>query len=207
MKKLKRLLIAILMLQIYSCDCDKKYTCGALSSESIAWLNQNVNDTITFNNSNGNQLKFVVTHKSVSPAYEDQACMHGMIGCQCEYNCEANGRFFAYCDTLITSDNVYSISIDENGNNKSILASTYNVRLLDFFGKYYIKRSSNNSSMTDSLLPTLQLGNITYSDVHFQTVDTTLSYFKDRTVWKIYFTKSLGVIGFKERYFHSTFYR
>jgi hypothetical protein len=193
-------------MQIYSCSCDKKYTCGSLSNESLAWLNQYVNDTIAFKNAIGNQIKFIVTNRTVSPAYEE-ACFYNGLGCQCEYNCEANGRFYALGDTMINGENSYSISIEESGITRFKSPSNYVVRMLDFFGQYNIKNSSNNSSMTDSLLPTLQLGNITYSDVYCQTVDTTLSYFKDRTVWKIYFTKSLGVIGFKERYFHSTFYR
>lgn len=194
------------MIQIYSCDCDKKYTCGSLSNQSLAWLNQNVNDTIAFKNAIGNQIKFIVTNRSVSPEYEE-ACFYNGLGCQCDYICEANGRFYALGDTMINGENNYSISIEESGDKRLNISSAYNVHMLDFFGKYYIKNSSNNSSMIDSLLPTLQLGNSTYSDVHTQTIDTTLSYYKNKIVWKIYFTKSLGVIGFKERYFHSTFYR
>lgn len=207
MNQLRLALLAILLTGINSCDCDKKYWCAALSDEAQGWLNQELHDTVRFQNAFGNQMGFVVTIKSISPPYEEQACINGGIGCSCDYECEANGRFWATSDTSINGFGNYSIFIEESGYDNTATSSVYTIYALDFIGKVDLLNPGNNLSPNHTILPSITLGNLTYYNVHSFAIDTTISYNQNKTVWTIYFTKAQGLIGFHERKFHSTFYR
>lgn len=207
MTQLRLTLLAVLLTGISSCDCDKKYWCATLSDEAQGWLNQELYDTVRFQNAFGNQIGFVVNFKSISPPYEEQACMYDGIGCSCDYECEANGRFWATSDTSINGLENYSVSIVEYGYNKTFTSSVYTIYALDFIGKVDLLNPGNNLSPNHTILPSITLGNLTYYNVHSFAIDTTISYNQNKTVWTIYFTKAQGLIGFNERKYHSTFYR
>ncbi|MEO8150226.1 MAG: hypothetical protein ABI723_21510 [Bacteroidia bacterium] len=206
MKKLKYLTGLLLLMQIYSCNCDKKYNCGALSDDSFTWLNQNINDTMMYENSAGQHYKFVVNSKTISPAYEAQACKHGEVGCGCDYLCEANGGFYAECDSTLNNLKSYSVNIEESGDNKTILSSILTYQIFDFINKIDVTNPSN-LNQGDSLLSTLQLGNHTYSNVYVQMIDTLISYNQNKKIWKAYYSKSTGLIGFHDRQSQTLFYR
>jgi hypothetical protein len=206
MNKLKLLIGLTITLHLSSCNCDKKYNCGTLSDDALSWLNQNQNDTIKFVNTIGQHLKFVVISRMVSSPYEAQACKHGGVGCSCDYRCNANGRFYALSDSAINNFQNYSVDIEEESDNKYKTSSNLTFAILGFISKIDINNPTQLNS-GDSLLSTLQMGNGTYSNVYAQMIDTLSSYNQNKAIWKTYFTKSLGVVGFRDRQSQTLYYR
>ena len=206
MNKLKKIVVVVLIMSMHSCNCDKKYDCGTLSNEAMSWLNQNQNDSIKYVNALGQHINFFVSAKTVSPAYESQACKHGEAGCSCDYRCEANGRFYATSDSAINNLFNYSLEIIEASTNKTTTTSTLTYSIFDCSNKIDILNPTQLSS-GDSLLTSLQLGGANYSNVYIHTLDTLISYNQTKTIWKTYFTKSKGVIGFWVRPTQTLYYR
>ncbi len=206
MNKLNYFFGVVITILFYGCDCDQKFDCGTLSNESLAWLNQNLHDTITFVNDDGDRIKFIVNAKSLSqPVNDIQACKGGPVFCSCDFSCQANGRFYAVTDSAINNSRSYSIDIDESGiqDKNSFADLTYSI--FDFTYKFQIKTFKLNDK--DSTLNYLQLGIHTYSDVYVQSIDTLKQYYQFKKIWKAYFTKSLGVVGFRNRQTQTLYYR
>jgi hypothetical protein len=202
-------LIWSLMTQFYSCNCSEINSCGTLSDEAIKWFNQIKGDTINFVNSTGRDFQFVVSESSVSRPYEEEACKR----CNCEFNCRATGGFSAVSDSAINfTIKKYFVTVSESWNNKPKAWETNQVSgilqyvFLDFYGEIDIKNPSQVKP-GDSLLTSLQLGNHLYSDVYVHTIDTLYSGYRDKIIWKCYFTKAMGVIGFREIKSHSLYFR
>jgi hypothetical protein len=205
MKKLNILAALCMGLFLHSCNCDKTYDCGTLSDNSLSWLNQNENDTIKFTNPSGQHLIFVVTARTVSSPYESQACKHSETGCTCDYRCSANGRFYASGDTAINNLNNYSVEIAEETDNKNNVSSVLTFSIFDFSKQIDIL-NPESLKPGDSLFSSLQLGNINYSNVYAMTFDTTNAN-QNKVVYKSYFTKQSGVVGFITRPSQTFFYR
>gem|GEM_PF-4595853 len=59
----------------------------------------------------------------------------------------------------------------------------------------------------DSLIPSMQLGSHSYTNVYVQSIDTLQPPFTNRKIWKTYYSLTAGLLGFHDRQTHTLFYR
>ncbi len=198
----------LLSVFIYSCNCDKKYSCPALSSEGQIWLSNNKNDSIIFINDAGNLIRFIINAKSTTPSYDAPACKGGEFGCSCDYDCEANGNITGYGNVSIGGQSSYFIKVTETSQSAGKFQTGFNINfnIFDFFGKQ-IDLLNPNLNIGDSLLNSAQIGNNTYSQVYVQSIDTLNNFNLNKKIWKTYFTKANGIVGFWDRQSHTLYYR
>lgn len=205
---IKKLLIFLLSVAAISCNCEKEYHCETLTTESSAWIPQNTQDTIRFKNEFGVEIKYTDFYVNQSVPYDASACMRTGLGfCQCDRSCEARSWFKSISTDFFSGYNLYGIFITETSNNEARqLTSQLDYTIFDFANKIDILNPTS-LSLGDSLLSTLQLGGQNYDGVYVQTLDTLTSTNQNLVVWKAYYTKSHGVIGFRERQTQTLFYR
>ncbi|MDQ3045973.1 MAG: hypothetical protein M3R27_00370 [Bacteroidota bacterium] len=209
MKKLFIISTFLIIINFFSCKCDDTYTCPTLSDSTLSWLTLNLNDTIKYTNSSGDRIQFIVSSKTISPAYETKPCgPTGLGGCICKQNrCKSSGNLFAEADTIINNKNQYFVRIDET-NNENIYNqySTLFYTIFDFNNGINLLKPTELSP-NDSLMPSLLVGNNTYSNVYVHMIDTTSTSNLNRKVWKVYYTQLGGVVGFRTRQNQNFYYR
>lgn len=201
------LFITIFLLSTFSsCKCDKTYQCPSLSDDGLSCLNQNTGDTLKFINADGNSFAFIINLKYIKPGYESKACRHGELGCSCDYSCESNGHLAGNSDSSVNGQSSYYININENSDHSYKTAGFLWYTVFDFYGKS-IDLLNTQMAAGDSLLSAIQLGNHSYTNVFVQSVDTTSNLHHNRRMWKAYFTKANGIIGFWDRQSRTLYYR
>ena len=209
MKTIFNILTFSILINIFSCKCDDTYTCPVLADSTLNWLTLNLNDTIKYINSTGGRIQFIVSSKAISPAYETKPCLPtGLGGCKCKQDrCESSGHLYAEGDTIINNENQYFVRIDETNNeNRYEQYSTLSYTIFDFHKSINLLKPTEIST-NDSLIPSLVVGNNTYSNVYVQSIDTTLTTNLNRKVWKVYYTQLSGVVGFRTRLNQDFYYR
>jgi hypothetical protein len=209
MKTIFNILTFSILINILSCKCDDTYTCPVLSDSTLNWLTLNLNDTIKYINSSGGRIQFIVSSKAISPAYQTKPCSpNGLGGCICKRDrCESSGNLYAEADIMINDENQYFVRIDETNNEKRYEQySTLSYTFFDFHTQINLLKPTAIST-NDSLIPSLMVGNNTYSDVYVQVIDTTLTSNLNRKVWKVYYTQLNGVVGFCTRLNQNFYYR
>lgn len=203
--------INICAICFYACSkkCDEETTihCPALSKQFADMVDYEINDTIKFRNEKGNKMQFIVTIKKNSEAHDEHICFRYRGTCECEQVCNAHGVFVSKADSLYQAYNSYSITVIESTWRGTPNSFIYRVDFLGFRRDLDIVKNSTWWESTDSLIPALQLGGITYFNVYEQMIDTQLTDNQNKPVWKVYFTIDDGVIGYNERHFHSSFVR
>ncbi len=199
----------MLVFQFASCKCDKKYNCPSLSEDSKEWLPVYGTDSIRFIDSSGANFTFKMYSQYISPAYDANACKHGEIGCGCNYLCDSRATIYMSSDFTLNNKNYYFISLEESGQNlksyyKTGASLTYSI--FDYTRKIDLINPSNQLP-GDSLSLALSLGGITYYNVYVHVNDTLLPGYQNHIIWKAYYTKKDGVIGFYNKATQSLFYR
>ncbi len=209
MKPIVYFIVCFLITVIHSCKCKDRYDCPSLSTGELALLNYTSADTIKFINAVGQFLIFPFENTSVSQPYSAQACKQADIGCSCDYTCESTGSALFIGDSTRNGTRSLSYDIKETGRSfgeysASSLVFTFDV--FDFSGKINLI-DSLLLFPGDSLASSISLGNHTYSNVHVVAYDTSQVYFQNKKIWKVYFTKTDGIIGFWDRQTQTVFYR
>lgn len=203
--------ITICAICFYACSkkCDEEATikCDGLSKKFADMVNYELNDTLKFGNEKGNKIRFIVNYKKNTGAHEERTCDTDRYPCECEYICSESGAFVAALDSAYTFHSNYSVYIYEQTSHGKPAGSNYNIQVLGFRRYLNLVNNAYYWEPTDSLIPSLQLGSKTYYNVYEQMIDTSLSTNNNVTVYKVYYTTAEGLIGFKERFFNSSFVR
>ena len=213
-------IVGIFMLVLfYSCHCDDK-TCAGFNKKYLDWLPYPVGDSIRFVNDVNDVIAFKAYNLFATEEKINHCTSVQSYGCKCD-GCE---NIFASNSTE-TNDTSRKI-VDAFGrtiqyfkymnNEMNIVYPDSNNILL----KYTILDQRNSFTISpalkinsgDSLLTSIVLGGKTYTDVIMHQVDTTLilssnPIYNVYFVWKSYYTKQYGVVGFFDLKTHSLFYR
>ena len=205
MKRLNLYLIILVLVMLSACNCDKTNNCGALSEEGLASLVFNVDDTVRFENVSGGKIEFITKSKTSTPAYSEQGCKKNeFAGCDCNSHCSANGSTMAQSTTSLNGSNLYFIRVDEEAEGKIWKKSTLMFNIFDFGSSSIDLKDPTHLEIGDSLLASKQIGNHLYSNVYIFTRDT--FQYPNMSIWKVYYTNTDGVVGFRERDGHSLYY-
>jgi hypothetical protein len=197
-----------IIVNLCSCNCDKTFTCQTLSDSASALLPFNSGDTIKFINDSGVRIQFIVNSKITSPSYETTDCRGtGVGGCNCGiHNCEGSGNILATSDTIINGENDYFLRITEvNSDSRNELYLSLYYSIFDCGQEIYLSKPTI-ATVNDSLKSFCKVGNHIYTNVYIHIIDT-LSGNNLNKIWKVYCTKSEGVVGFRTRQDQNYFYR
>ena len=190
-----------------------------MNSAYLSWFPYAVGDSIVFVDSTGKKIVFTVSNLSKSEDYE-RSCFRGEIGCTCP-SCDQTATAYEHGYTTdssmqivntqgmpVRTYNEISVSID------SVERGGYDLgyRIFDLSAGFSISPTFNLLINNDILIDSLTLGNHTYTDVVVHQVDTTATIsqnpiFNVYFVWKTYYSKQFGVVGFHDLKTHTLFYR
>lgn len=201
---------------LYSCHCDN-LLCPALDTRYASWINNSPGDTIRFINSAGSRIRFVVSRREISGNKESECNKISGYGCKCN-NCDATGLMESVSDSsrqiIHPNPNVTSIVRNLNtfistvytANGSSYMDTTTTLSYSLFDHTNTLKFSPDVViNANDTFLPLVVLGNRTHLDVVVHQIDTV--QYPNQHVWKTYFNKQSGVVGFHDRLTNSLFYR
>ena len=197
-------LITIVCLFSTGCKCDKTYTCPQTRSENHSLTEISPSDTILFTNSQNDSVVFLTSARNQSAAYKASCGRGEPAGCYCP-DCEASSSFYALTDTSMGNHHFYTLKVDEIISEGEIyISSMLSIGFLDFHTSLDLLNPQNlpANTVTHS---SLTIGAVQYSNVYEISLDTMQQINSTINVWRIYYTKSLGVISFYERSHHSQF--
>jgi hypothetical protein len=198
----KYLLIISISFAFYSCKCDKSYNCPSLDADKAAWVHQALNDTIKFRSGTGAEIKFVVNLIDQTQPYSVDCITNEFGTCQCNNECEAVKRFSSVTDMVIGSYKTYNVNVTKSDVNVPYADLNYtiydHVATIDLY-------DLNSLQPGDSLLPSVQLGGITYNNVYLNYRDTV--HFPNSIISKSYFNKTNGLIAFLNRQSNTFYFR
>ncbi|MBL7884950.1 MAG: hypothetical protein JNL69_12835, partial [Bacteroidia bacterium] len=171
--------------------------------EGLAFLNENLGDTLCFVSSTGSRIQFVIIEKTLSGSFP-KPCQVAEVTCFC-HSCTSFAQIVAKSDSVRGGNDQIVISIttdDLIGNDASkIMFSAYdNYSTLVF--KPQIK-----PSYEDSLLLSLTANGNTYNNVISHTVDTLMAGQEMVDIYKTYFNTSVGFVGFYDRKTRAFYWR
>ncbi len=199
---MKYLLYAFTAVAIFtSCGTHTK-DCPTL--RDLSWIVYNNNDTIRFTNANHSEISFVVNIKGQSASYTEDCEKESGNTYYCK-PCYANAGATGNSDS--SRNQKFQISISTGNTDGGPNEGIYYV-ILDGFGSFSINGTSTivpNQYMTGQMYNTLTLGGTTYTDVYAGQQDTLTS--PGVMVWKSYYNKQYGILGFEDRQTHTLFYR
>ena len=78
--------------------------------------------------------------------------------------------------------------------------------MLDFIHDGFSLTDTVELSQNDSLISNLVLGTQSYTDVYAFAHDTLNNMYSNNYIWKVYFVKNTGIVGFRDRRTQSLFY-
>jgi hypothetical protein len=213
---MKILLGLLSLLFLYSCHCDD-LLCPALDTRYAGWINNAQGDTIRFINSAGSRIRFVVIRREISGNKESDCNNVSGYGCKCN-DCDATGLMEAVSDssrvvihpnpnvtTIVKNLNTFiATAYTANGSSYTDTSTTLSYSIFD-----HANTINFNPEVVinpgDTFLPSVVLGSKTHSDVIVHLVDTI--QYPNQHVWKTYFNKQSGMVGFHDRRTNSLFYR
>ncbi len=207
MKKLIYVLMLLTLVQIFSCKCDN-VVCADFNPDYLTWIKDSISDSLTFINSAGSRIKFIVTEKTASKGYV-QEVNSNWTGCH-SLQCFGDANLKAVSDTSRGNNSIdIRLSTSEitqggYGDNEESRQLSYSI--FDCYNSF-IFAPTIKVHEGDYILDSLVLGGNTYRDVIVSEIDTTISINLTRNIWKTYFNNQNGVIGFFDRQTHSLFYR
>ncbi len=198
--KAKNLIFIILLWILSSCNCDKEYHCGSISTESAAWFHTTAADTLLFADGAGDTLSFKVYSVTESNPLDKNACKKNELGgCDCEERCSVHKSFMAQSDSAGFKAGIFSQNNNEETFGKFLANSYIYYYVLDFYEDFTIKNPII-LDVGDSLFSNITLGNKNYNEVYMLQHDTASVSFATEKVFKIYITKKDGVVGFDLRF-------
>jgi hypothetical protein len=216
---IKGLALIVLFGFYCACKCDT-VLCPALESQYSAWLPYKAGDVITYSNGNGQEIQFTTSRYEVSEVKEQHCGPDGFGGCKCSDCPEPFSEVHAE-----TSDSSRKIVNAQGQTAKIVRYLNIGIRKPNEKGDSVFLSYSifdNNNSMAigpsviinskDSLLPSITIGNRTYSNVITHEVDTLAKPYANPIynvyfVWKSYYNKEFGIIAFYDLKTRSLFYR
>ena len=199
-----KILTAAILLN-FSCkrECYKE-PCTPLDPKYATWLPNNVGDSIKFRNSAGTIINFVTKVVKIS-----SECS---VDCFSQYS--SSPKIYSTFETTDTSRKIFINGqqriVTYNQNEIAVNLESSNYVLVSYFvfdqANQYIIFPTFQYSAGYSVLPTFTAGSISYSDVLVHQTDTTNLNGKF-FVWKSYYNKEKGIIGFEDKKTNSFFYR
>lgn len=185
------------------CTCSDKVSCPGLSSYSITFLNQfhsNI-DTISYENLNGDQVKFASLGNSFTKPFQNELCEHNLLSsCHCDdyFNCYASGRVYFDANPGLPDFNhgklTYSMS---EYNTDTQIRRSFNLKLFDF---EFNLNDQMISFQPHVLHDSINISGIEYTNVYEVENDTTpIPHYAQQVVYKVFFSLKVGVIAFQER--------
>ena len=183
-----------------SCNCDKQFHCGSVSAEGSSWIHADTGAVFLFADGAGDTLSFKVQNLSSSNPTDYNPCKKNELGgCDCEERCEVSKSFFAQSDSSGEKAGTFSQNLIEETFGKINNRTDTYFYVLDFYKNIHI---TNPIALEpgDSLYPTYTLGSKSYNDVYMLKHDTLNSIYANKRVYKIYITKSDGVVGIDLRF-------
>ena len=178
--------------------CKHSQDCPGFDDRDAAWLVYHVNDTIKFTNAANDKIRFVTTQRNTDPSYSEVCHRGEPAGYYCK-PCTSSASVSAVTDTL--RRNYYRINLEMLNPDGNLSFAVYdNMGILDYDYDTHTVKSADK-------LDTLTLGGTLYHDVYFHEVDTLLTFMTNTIVWKTYYNKQYGILGFYDRQTHSLFYR
>lgn len=199
---MKHISLFLLLIQCLfsSCNCDKQFHCGSVSSESASWIHADTGSVFIFADGAGDTLSFSVQSLYSSNPLDYNPCKKNELGgCDCEERCEVSKSFFAHSDSLGEKSGTYAQNVLEETFGKITAQTNTYFYVLDFYKNL---RITNPISLEvgDSLYSNYTLGGKSYTDVFMLKHDTILPVYVNKNVFKIYFTKNDGVVGIDLRF-------
>lgn len=206
-RKINLFAIYFFILFITGCRCDDPVLCPPLSDAGIEWINKmhNLGDTVVYQNNFGENLKFYLSAKEISPSSLTNACDRDGFRCNCETACSAYGTLQYEPDSNYSVQNYYNYRIYESYNKGTISLQRYSFTIFDLSRNLY--DLNNALGEADSFYTSLTIDTSVYSNVHVFSVDTTISFNENKKVWKAYISFEEGIIAFWERPSNTLFIR
>ncbi len=199
MEKYKYYSVLILGLFFFA-GCDRNVTCPGFPDEFLSPINYSINDKLTYRDSAGSQIVFTVNEKFVQPKTEVHHDYYKNIVC------DAAANFNSTSDSFRNGNNRFgiSLSIADARHDSSEIIAEYNI--LGLNNKITVSPSIIiQYGSADSLVHNLTLGGKNYNNVIVTEYDTTL--YPGKIIWKMYYEKNSGIIGFEDKQTHSLYYR
>lgn len=209
MKSFYICLILATFLTILNSCCNGTHECPALSAPGRPYLNHHTGDTVRFVNDNGVRLLFGFSDLSLSSPYTAKNCKGPQLGCSCGYDCGSNGDITFQSDSSRNNLVRLKYSVNEEGQSMSsyeITGVEMRFNLLDFTQQSFSLTDTVRLSQNDSLISNLVLGAQSYTDVYAFAHDTLSNAYTNAYIWKVYFVKNIGIVGFRDRRTQSLFY-
>ena len=198
-----RFFTLVLLSFFYSCKCNDKVHCPTLSDEAKEWIDFNIGDSVKFVNDQGDHFRYAVASKKISPDYDISTCKGSWPLCSCggDEKCNETGAVGFSGDSSGMSINIRQGSFKGDVGSFSV---TYGIGTFQYT---LSPGTAMDVSPYDSIQSSVTLGSHTYQDVFVNAVDTTQTYYQNAKVWKVYYTKTMGVVGFRYRPSQTLFYR
>jgi hypothetical protein len=188
-----------LLVVICFVSCKRSQDCPAYNSIDSEWLVYSIHDSIKFTNAANVKLLFVVQDKTTSAAYTEECLRGEPIGYYCK-PCESSATMYAKSDS--TRAGTSGLDIDGAAN------TNFHFQLFDNYASYDYNEQTHTLETAD-ILDSILLGTTMYYQVYFHEEDTTniAPYFRNALIWKTYYNKQFGFLGFYDRQSRSLFYR
>jgi hypothetical protein len=182
---------------------EQKLHCPAFPQAWNLYLPYSIGDTVSFQNSNANEVRFVGVYNTTSEAYVDN--------CRCKCECDIEGVNELSC---IDCTNVYnSIQLKVYGEHDQDFGpemneGDYGLRL--WFMNFYTSatglqfKQARELDTTDSYFDQIELNGKLYADVYaFEDYHDYISdstEYEEAAVWvdRIYYKPQMGVIAFQD---------
>lgn len=183
--------------------CKHSQDCPGFTNEDTAWMVYDSGDTVKFVNAAGSRITFAIESQHIDPSYSEECGRGEPMGYYCR-PCRISAGVTGASDTSRRNYKGLSTGLLKEDDHQE----EFCVSVFDHYATFPFDFKTH--SITSALsLDTLTLGGTLYRNVYVDETDTgsTSAVAANILVWKIYYNKQFGILGFHDRQTNSVFYR